>query len=150
MRCALLVVLACGRHDDVAALRDDAIAVAHAQQPALDALVARIAHLKQQLRGNLPGWESALRTAELANDELGLPPFTQEQPPGPAWHPSPASLLGIAPYVERRAPELAAANRRDELEFLLRDERVRYARGIVNVGSHLDEVDRWLAAAPRP
>ena len=121
----------------------DAIAVAHA--PALGALVARIGRLKRGLRGNRPAWESMLRVAELANDALGLPPFTQTVPPGPAWRPSPASLLGMAPYVHERAHDLAARGDRTALEHLVADERARYDRGIAEVDANLAEVERWLA-----
>jgi hypothetical protein len=131
-------------------LRDRATTIALSHKPALDALVARIAALKPRLRGNLPGWESELRVAELANDELGLPPFTQVVPPGPEWKPSPASLLGIAPYVAARANELASANRRDELRFLVHDEQARYEHGLVEVSARLDQVESWLAASAKP
>jgi hypothetical protein len=140
----LAAACACSRPDELHQLRDRAVAIAEHEQPALDALVGRIARLKQDLRGNLPGWESALRTAELANDELGLPPFTQTEPPGAGWQPSPASLLGIRPYVEVRAADLARAGRTAELQFLVEDERARYARGIADVAKHIAEVERWL------
>jgi hypothetical protein len=146
---ALVVVFACSKPDDVFALRDRAIAVAVIHGPAVDVQVRRIALLKLGLRGNLPGWENALRIAELANDELGLPPFTQIEPPGPGWKPSPASLLGIAPYVEMRANQLAADRRRGELQFLVEDERARYARGIASVDDRIGQVERWIAS-PHP
>lgn len=142
LACVVALAVACG--DDIADLRGEADAIARARQVELDALVARIATLKRDLQGNLPGWESMLRVAELANDELGLPPFTQTVPPGPAWRPSPASLLGIAPYVHDRARALID---RGELEHLVRDERARYTQGIAEVELRLAEVERWLASS---
>jgi hypothetical protein len=151
MKHALLVcLLACSKPDEMGALRDRAIAIAHANQPALVAQVARITALKQRMRGNLPGWEPELRVAQLASDELGLPPFEQTVPPGPEWKPSPASLLGIAPYVEARAKELASANRGDELRFLVQDEQARYQRGLTEVSARLDEVEHWLDSTTKP
>lgn len=144
---ALAVALApgCSAPDPAGALQAQAAEVAHAYQPALDALVARIAALHRTLRGNLPGWETMLRNAEAANDQLGLPPFEQVQPPGPAWRPSPASLLGIAPYVGARAAELARDRRIAELAFVVADEQRRYRDGIAEVDRRLTEIERWLA-----
>jgi hypothetical protein len=146
-RFAVLVALACARSAAPVpdALAAEAVAIAAVNHPALDALVARVDHLKRGLRGDLPGWQTAMRTAELANDGLGLPPFTQTVPPGPSWRPSPASLLGIEPYVRVKAPQLAAAKDVVALERMIADERKRYADGIREVSAHLDEVDAWLA-----
>ncbi|MFT3699219.1 MAG: hypothetical protein QM831_39090 [Kofleriaceae bacterium] len=137
----LIAIAACAGSDPVPLLHDRAIA----SEVPLDDLVVRIGALKPALVGNRPGWEMALRTAELANDELGLPPFTQTVPPGPAWRPSPASLLGIAAAVQTRADELAAARDWRGLILLIADEQRRYASGIASVRRHLGEVDRWLA-----
>jgi hypothetical protein len=106
--------------------------------------MVRIVALKQYLRGELPGWEDNLRVAELANDELGLPPFTQVQPSGPDWKPSPASLLGIAPYVHEQADKLARSGKLDALRFLVEDERRRYSEGIARVDDRLGQVETWL------
>ncbi len=141
----LIVLAACACHDPVAELRGRIGAAVAEERPRVAALVARVARIKEQLRGNRPGWESELRVAELANDELGLPPFTQDVPPGPGWRPSPASLLGIDPYVVRRAGELTD---REALQFLYDDTRARYARGTASVDARLAEVEAWLATAP--
>ncbi len=88
-----------------------------------------------------------LRSAEAANDALGLPPFTQAQPPGPGWRASPASLLGIGPYVVARAGELADHGKLHELEFLVEDEQRRYREGIAEVDRRLAQIERWIASA---
>ncbi|HSN30535.1 MAG TPA: hypothetical protein VLT45_29820 [Kofleriaceae bacterium] len=141
----LLALAACARRDDLAELRSRIGAAVAEQRPCVAALVLRLARVKDQLRGNRPGWETELRVAELANDELGLPPFTQEVPPGPEWRPSPTSLLGIDPYVVRRASELT---NREALQFLYDDTRARYARGTAEVDARLAELEAWLATAP--
>jgi hypothetical protein len=133
----------------LAALRADIAEATRTGAAKVDALVKRIAVAKRELRGQLPGWEQMLRIADLANDQLGLPPFVQIVPPGPAWRPSPASLLGIAAVVQARTEELAGADRRSDLAALLADERRRYHDGIAEVTERLDEIDRWSAAAAR-
>lgn len=140
----IVMIAACSRSNDVAALRFEASALAAVKQPKLDALVARVRDLQHRLRGELPGWPNMLRIAELADDELGLPAFTQATPPGPEWRPNPTTLLGMGAYVRTRAAELANQGRRDELRFLVDDERARYDRGIASVTDHLEQVERWL------
>ena len=112
------------------------------QRPRVAALVLRLAHVKERLRGNLPGWETELRVAELANDELGLPPFEQEVPPGPQWRPSPASLLGIEATVTKRAGELTD---RARLQFLVDDTQARYVKGVAEVDARVAELEAYLA-----
>lgn len=143
----LVVALGCSRSHELEALEREAAAVAQLEQPVLDALVMRTRVLKRELRGNLPGWQNMLRTAELANDLLGLEPFTQAAPPGPGFRPSPTTLLGIAGYVRDRARELVARGQQHELQFLVDDERRRYARGIADVDRELGRVEAWLAAS---
>lgn len=143
----MVLLAACTRSNDVAALRDEASAVAVFHQPVLDALVVRVHGLQRDLRTEYPGWPNMFRTAQLANDELGLPPFEQTVPPGPAWRPGPTTLLGMGAYVRTRADELATHGRRDELKFLVTDERARYDRGIASVSEHLDQVEHWLATS---
>jgi len=111
----------------------DPNAIAAAYQPQLDALVARVNALKPKLHG--ADWQTLLRMAQLANDELGLPPFEQTTPPGPGWHPSPASLLGIAGYV--RGLELHG----EDLRRLVEDEQRRYDTGIHDVDGRLRELE---------
>jgi hypothetical protein len=111
----------------------DPNAIATAYQPQLQALVARVHVLQHQLHG--ADWQTLLRKAQLANDELGLPPFEQTTPPGPGWHPSPATLLGIADYV--RGLELHG----DDLRRLVEDEQRRYDAGIHDVDVRLREVE---------
>ncbi|HEX7837118.1 MAG TPA: hypothetical protein VF469_06615 [Kofleriaceae bacterium] len=149
---ALLVVLAmgCSRPAPTAVLQAQAAAIVRSRQPALEALVGRVAALKRLLRGNLPGWEAMLRNAEAANDALGLQPFTQSQPPGPGWRPSPASVLGMGPYVLVRARQLAEQGKVRELEFLVEDEQRRYRDGIADVDRRLAQIERWLAAPDVP
>jgi hypothetical protein len=143
----VMMLVACSRSNDVAALRFEASAIAAFHQPTLDVLVERVHGLRRDLRHELPGWANMFRTAQLANDELGLPPFEQTVPPGPEWRPSPTTLLGMGAYVRARAGELAVEGHRDELRFLVDDERARYARGITSVTEHLEQVERWLAAS---
>jgi hypothetical protein len=148
MRCTIvLAIAACSRPNDVAALRFEAYAIAALRQPMLAALVDRIHVLHRDLRRELPGWPNMFRTAQLANDELGLPPFEQATPPGPEWRPNPTTLLGMGAYVRTRAAELAMQGHRDELRFLVDDERARYDRGIASVTEHLEQVERWLASS---
>ena len=69
----LLVVMmlaACSRSNDVAALRFEASAIAAFHQPTLDSLVERVHALGRDRRRELPGWPNMFRTAQLANDEL--------------------------------------------------------------------------------
>ena len=139
---AFALLAACAHRDEVGELRARVSSVVAEQRPRVAALARRLAHVKERLRGNLPGWESELRVAELANDELGLPPFTQEVPPGPEWRPSPASLLGIEPTVMRRAGELTD---RAQLQFLVDDTRSRYANGVHEVDERLAELEAYLA-----
>ena len=146
----IATVWACSKSNDLEVMQQEATAIAVAAQPRLDALVDRIRTLKHDLRGNLPGWPDMLRTAELANDQLGLPPFTQTVPPGPSWRPSPATLLGIGGYVRGRADELARAGQRRELAYLVDDERRRYEQGIADVDRNLSQVEHWLASARDP
>jgi hypothetical protein len=141
----LALLAACARADEGGALRAQVGAVIAEQRPRVAALVLRLAHVKERLRGNRTGWESELRIAELANDELGLPPFTQDAPPGPGWRPSPTSLLGIEPYVTARSRELTD---RRALQFLCDDTRVRYAAGLTEVGARIAQLEAWLATAP--
>ena len=138
MRLALLLLAACSND-----LVREANAIVDHNQPKLDALVARIQGLHRDLRGELPGWENMLRTAELANDELGLPPFTQIEPPGPQWRPNPTTLLGMGAYVRSRAREVSGA----ALQHLVDDERERYDHGIASVTAHVVEVEHWIAAS---
>jgi hypothetical protein len=145
----LLAIAACSRSNDIAALQFEASAVAAVNQPRLDALVVRVHELRRRLRGELPGWQNMFRTAQLANDELGLPPFEQDAPPGSEWRPNPTTLLGMGAYVRTRAAELANQHHRDELRFLVDDERARYDRGVASVTQHLEQVERWLAASAR-
>lgn len=143
--------IACHHGDPARELAHQAHELAHAHDTELAGLVARIDGVKRDLRGNRPGWEQMLRTAQLANDGLGLPPFEQSVPPGPRWKPSPASLLGIGPYVEARADELAAHGQLDQLRFLIDDARRRYDRGIAEVAQRLGELEaslRGSAAQP--
>ncbi|HEY6040373.1 MAG TPA: hypothetical protein VIV58_39080, partial [Kofleriaceae bacterium] len=143
----LIVALAlagCPHPNELARLQRDADVVGAINQPALDALVFRVELVKRELRGNLPGWETEWRIAELANDQLGLPPFAQLEPPGPAWRPVPTSLLGMRGYVQVRARQLADAHDGAALAFLVSDARARYARGTGEVGEHLGEIERWL------
>lgn len=150
---AIVAVLAfgcSGRSRELAQLEAEAALVARENQPALDALVARVAVAKRRLRGNLPNWQTMLRTAELANDELGLPPFEQEQPAGPAWRASPATLLGIAASVRDQTRTLAAHGDLEGLRRLVADERRRYAQGLVDASDHLAQVERALVAAGAP
>jgi len=143
----LFVIAACSRSNDIAVLRLEICAIAAVNQPKLEALVERVHGLQRSLRGDLPGWPNMLRTAELASDELGLPPFTQTTPPDPTWRPSATTLLGMGAYVRVRAGDLAVQGHRDELRFLIDDERTRYARGITSVTEHVVQVERWLAAS---
>ncbi|MEO6776819.1 MAG: hypothetical protein ABI467_28035 [Kofleriaceae bacterium] len=128
----------------VASERDALATVEVLERPILATLVIRIAALKRALRGNLPGWEDMLRVTDLANDELGLPPFSQVTAPGTGWRPSPATLLGIGPYVERRGEALAQAGQPDELSRLVIDARRRYAEGASRVAEELARVEHWL------
>jgi len=141
-----LVALAfgCSHPSALAELASQADLVGVLNQPVVDTLVARVHAVKHELRGNVPGWETQWRIAELANDQLGLPPFAQMVPPGPGWHPVPASVLGMRGYVHTRAGQLVAAGDRDGLAFLVRDERARYARGLAEVDEHLTEIEHWL------
>lgn len=145
---ALVVVLAaCSGPDRLSELRMQAATDVRLNRPVLDALVVRVAALKHRLRGDVPGWEMMLRSAESANDKLGLQPFTQPQPPGPQWRASPASLLGMGPYVLVRAQQLAEQGKLGELEFLVEDERRRYREGIAEVDRRLSQVEDWIASA---
>lgn len=138
---------ACSHPTELAKLEAEAALVGVLNQPVVDSLVVRVSAIKRDLRGNVPGWEAQWRIAELANDQLGLPPFAQLVPPGPGWHPVPASLLGMRGYVEARARQLAVAGNRADLAFLVRDERARYARGLAEVDDHLCEIERWLTTS---
>jgi outer membrane murein-binding lipoprotein Lpp len=141
---AVVLVAGCSKPNELAPLERETTTIAAAHQLQLDTLVARIHVLQREIRGNRPGWQTMMRTAELANDQLGLPPFTQTQPPGPEWRPSPATLLGIASYVRHQAADLAKRSKRPQLQFLVDDERRRYDQGIAEVDRNLATVERWL------
>lgn len=126
--------------------QDDVVTTANAYQPQLLVLVLRVHAVKYRLRGSLPGWQDMFRIAQLANDELGLPPFEQATEPGPGWRPSPASLLGM----KARIVELARRETPDEMRALITDARTRYRNGIANVDAHLSQVERWLASRQPP
>ncbi len=148
--CAIVCIAVAGcqkKATDLADLQHQAAAIQAEYQPKLDALVARVRILKRDVRGNLPGWEPNIRISQLANDKLGLEPFEQTVPPGPEWRPNPPSLLGMGPYAQKRAAELASQNKVDELRFLVEDERKRYDKGIAEVDDLLKQVENWLAAA---
>ncbi len=149
MRALVIAValVACSHPNELATLQAQADAVGVVNQPALDALVARVRFIKRELRGNLPGWEMQWRIAELANDQLGLWPFAQMTPPGPEWRPVPASLLGMRPYVQVRARQLVEAKDRAALAFLVTDERARYARGLGEVRDHVAAIEAWLRSS---
>ncbi len=142
----LVALVACARPSELDALEGEATSIALEQEPALTALAARVAALKRDMGSNQPGWETMIGYAYLADDELGLPPFTQTVAPALGWQPSPATLLGIGPYVRTKAAELAKAGKTDELRFLVADERRRYAAGIKSVTEHLEQVEKWIAA----
>ena len=144
----LVGLVACAKSNELATLQDEAASIARDQDPALRALMARVAALKRDMGHNRPGWETMLQYANLADDELGLPPFTQADAPALGWQPSPATLLGIGPFVRKKAAELAKAGKTEELRFLVTDERRRYAEGIKSVQDHLAQVESWLAAKP--
>jgi hypothetical protein len=146
MMVLVALLVACSGSDRLSDLQTQAAAIVRANRPALDALVARVAVLKHRLQGNAPGWEMMLRNAEAANDELGLQPFTQSQPPGSEWRASPASLLGMGPYVLVRAQQLAEQGKLGELKFLVEDERRRYREGIDDVDHRLAQVEQWIAS----
>ncbi len=141
------LVVACSGSDRLSDLRMHAATLVSLNRPALDGLVARVIVLKRRLQGNASGWEMMLRNTEAANDELGLQPFTQSQPPGPEWRASPASLLGMGPYVLMRAQQLAEQGKLDELEFLVEDARRRYREGIADVDRRLAQVEQWIASS---
>jgi hypothetical protein len=145
----VLVVAACGKSDskhepslDELAARCDQIAAD--EQPTLDALVSRVTKLKGNI-GHNPGWEAQFRYAQMANDELGLPPFEQlGTPPGRSL--PPASLLGIRPYVHQQCPKLAKQGDRHALEFMLQDMRRRYDEGVAHVDELLKPIEAWVAS----
>jgi hypothetical protein len=138
----LLLCIAACTHGGRGAERDAATA-ALLEQPVLSALAIRICSLKSEIHGNAPGWEAKWRIAELANDALGLPPFAQDALPGPTWHPVPTSLLGMGRFARARADELARDHEHAELAFLVRDERSRYARGLIEVHAYVSDVEQW-------
>jgi len=162
LACVLATALApaCGHHGGDApaasasagherALVDEVRAIADGHAAEIAALIERLGVLKRGLRGNRAGWEAMLRNAEAANDDLGMPPFTQTVPPGPGWTPSPATLMGIAPSAETRADELAAKHDVAGLQFLVDDVRKRYPATIAKVDHELQVVEHWLAT-PAP
>lgn len=140
----LHVIAACNAREPDARLAGEVHALVTSEQRVLAGLEARIARAKRELRGNRPGWETTLRIAELANDGLGLPPFTQVVAPGPEWRPNPATLVGMGPYADARADRLAREHRTAELAALLADVRGRYDRGIAEVAAQLDDVERRI------
>ncbi len=153
IRVAALCALALGcssSTSELEQLQAESRRVARDHQPQLDAIAARLDRIKRHLRGNLPGWENMLRTAELANDELGLPAFTQISRPGPAWRPSPATLLGIEGYVRDQVAALVARHDLGALRYLVDDERKRYDVGIAEATAHVAQVEQWLDAARAP
>jgi len=137
----------CRGPTDILDLRQQAYTVGIISQLTLDTLVFRVRYLKREMRGNLPGWEAYWRIAELANDQLGLPPFSQPEQPMPGWRAVPISLLGMQDYARVRADELVQAHDRDGLAFLVRDTRARYARGMIEVSAYLIDVETWLRRA---
>ena len=139
-----LALAACSHPNELASLQAEAAVVGAVNQPALDALVERVRFIKREMRGNAPGWETQFRIAQLANDQLGLPPFEQTVPPGPGWKAVPTSLLGMRAYVNARAGQLAEARDRAALAFLVSDERTRYGRGLGEVRDHLAGIEAWL------
>lgn len=142
----LYVIAACDSREPDARLAGEVHALVTSEQRVLAGPLARIARAKRELHGNPPGWEKTLRIAELANDGLGLPPFTQAVAPGPQWRANPATLLGMGPYAEARADALAHEHRTTELAALLADVHARYDRGIAEVAAELDDVDRRIGA----
>ena len=140
-------MLGCGGPTDILDLREQAYTAGVLSQPTLDTLVFRVRYLKREMRGNLAGWEAHWRNAELANDQLGLPPFSQLEQPMPGWRAVPISLLGMQNYVRMRANELVEAHDRDGLAFLVSDTRARYARGMIEVSTYLTDVETWLRRA---
>jgi len=146
LACVALVACAAADSPPPPPLAHEAIAITWGYQPELDMLAARVRRLKRELRGNLPGWETMIRIAQMANDQLGLESFEQQVPPGPGYHASPATLVGMGPYVRKRALELAAHGSDAELRFLIADEARRYAVGSAQVDGELCEVEAWLAA----
>ena len=129
MKAVLVALVACHT-------APDPIAVANAYAPQLELLALRISSVRSRLRGNPPGWQDMFRIAQLANDELGLPPFEQTVPPGAGWRPSPATLLGIKSQLAQLPPT----------EPLVADARRRYREGIDHVDARLTELENWLAS----
>jgi len=139
-----IVLAACSHPNELAGLQAEAAVAGVVTQPVLDTLVERVHFIKREMGANRPGWETQWRIAELADDQLGMPPLAQDVPPGPEWRPVPTSLLGMRIYVDGRARQLAEAKDRAALAFLVSDERARYARGLGEVRDHIVEVEDWI------
>ena len=129
MKACLLALVACHA-------APDPIAVANAYSPQLEVLSLRVSAVRSRLRGNPPGWQDMFRIAQLANDELGLPPFEQMTPPGPSWRASPASLLGMKAQLAQLPPS----------EALVADARRRYREGCAHVDARLTQLEVWLSS----
>ncbi len=115
----VLACAGCSDRRDARELEREITALTESYQPLIDDLVARLQHLKHDIRDTMSGWENAFRMAQLANDAIGLQPFEQMVPPGPGFRNPPASLLGMGAAIRKHAAELASAGKTDELAALL-------------------------------
>jgi len=140
----MLALAACSHPNELASLQAEATVTGVVTKPVLDTLVERVHFIKRAMGSNVPGWETQWRIAELADDQLGLPPLAQDVPPGRGWRPVPTSLLGMRWYVDERATQLVEAKDRAALAFLVSDERVRYVRGLGEVRDNIAEIESWI------
>lgn len=134
---ALAVIPACGKHNDVAALREEAVQTAKYYQPKVDELQARVDAIfarGKSIPGNLPGIEDVGRRLQEARDTL------QKL----------RGVIGTTPTdkvsaVEKQADEAAKAGKVADLRKLVHDTEELIDSSLTVVNDDLDSVEAWIA-----
>jgi hypothetical protein len=136
---ALAALPACGKHNDVATLREEAVEMAQFYQPKVDELQQRVDAIfarGKSIPGNLPGIEDVGRRLQEARDTLQKLRGVIGKTPDPK-DPRPA--------VEKQADEAAKAGKVADLRKLVHDTEELINNSLTVVNDDLDSVEAWIA-----
>ena len=134
---ALAVLPACGKHNDAATLREEAVQMAKFYQPKVDELQQRVDAIfarGKSIPGNLPGIEDVGRRLQEARDTL--------QKLRGVIGTSPADTKSA---VEKQADEAAKAGKVADLRKLVHDTEELVDTSLTVVNTDLDSVEAWIA-----
>lgn len=134
---ALAALPACGKHNDVATLREEAVEMAQFYRPKVDELQQRVDAIfarGKSIPGNLPGIEDVGRRLQEARDTL------QKL----------RGVIGTSPAdkqsaVEKQADDAAKAGNVADLRKLVHDTEELVNTSLTVVNDDLDSVEAWIA-----